>query len=119
MSVISHWGAEIEADPGWLVEEPALTLLQVQLVDAFAEIERMDLVVDKATISVSTSDDGRPHLVIRVSSGQKSTAIPGGVPQEAVYHAPCCPECFMPKSVSQIHPENGCPYGLIEQVMLT
>jgi hypothetical protein len=103
MGVISHWGAEIEAQPDWLGEEPALSILRKDLLDAF---EQWDLAVNKAHIHVQAEDVDTPHLVIRVTA-KAGGCFPDGAPRE------------MPKSDKHIHPDNGCPYGVVEQVMLT
>jgi hypothetical protein len=116
VAVISHWNAEVEADPDWLIEEPAFEILKPVLAEAFTEIEKWDLLVGKASISVEKTESG-PRLKIHVLPTE--VRPDGKGPTAIVHSADCCPECYMPRHHLKIHPDNGCPYSIVEQVMLT
>lgn len=107
MATISHWGAEVEAEPDWLLEEPAFSLIQKPMADAFAEIEKWDLRVHGAVIVQSSPME----LEMTVYADQSS--------RSHVSKIPCCVECHMPWGVGVLHPENGCPIGTIDHVMST
>jgi hypothetical protein len=107
VATISHWGAEIEADPEWLLEEPAFGLLQRPLADAFVEVEKWDLRVQGAVLV----QGGPMELELTVYADQS--------PKTHKTKIPCCSECRMPWEPGILHPYNGCPYGVIDQVMST
>jgi hypothetical protein len=121
-ATLSHWNAELEtaSETSWLLEEPALGRIQRHLADAFAEIEKWDLFVGKATLQIQPPDEnGRVNLTIKAIADLKNTLPKREAPRESIVQTPCCPECFMPVCDGQLHPENGCPYGIVEHVMCT
>jgi hypothetical protein len=120
--IISHWGAEIITKQKWLLDQPALGMLEPTLADAFSQVERWDFRVEKAEISFSPiDDDGRISIVIDVYADLNNTQLDPEV--EAVgghkYHckASCCQECNIPLCEGKLHPENGCIVGTIDHVM--
>lgn len=121
-TTISHWGAEVSTNRDWLLQEPALSLLNHLIADTFTEIEKWDLLVKKADIRV---DSGFIFITAHASqtNDPKDTNYSEHISEEAPRTVeksfPCCSECSMPIVSGKLHPENGCPYGIIDHVMST
>lgn len=109
-ATISHWGADIYTDLDWLLQEPALEMLNPHLADAFVEIEKLDLRVKEAHIS---SDPDTHQLQILVLPEKTND------PRSHQAIVQCCHECMMPITQGKLHPDNGCSYWVIDHVMST
>jgi hypothetical protein len=113
-AIISHWGAELEADSEALLEEPIFGLLQRPLADAFAQVEKFDLRVGRVTLNSVTESD---ELNIVVQIIPELLRPDGQGPSKYCTKIRCCIECHIPWAIDEIHAENGCPYGTVDHVM--
>jgi len=114
---ISHWGSTVASNVKGLLEEPALSRLNVHLAQAFQQIEQEDLLVSKVVITQTAPMELSIHAKADLS-GDVSKLRKDAV-REYVHKAPCCPECSCPIVDGKIHPENGCSYGIVDYVMST
>lgn len=118
MATISHWGAEVLAEPDWLLDEPSLSLLDPHFSEAFTEIEKYDLRVKEAVIFQDSPTELSLTCYTDMDVG-KPEHIDKDAPVQVMRRIPCCPECSMPQTKGKLHPENGCPYGTVDHVMST
>jgi hypothetical protein len=107
LATISHWGAEVEADPEWLLDEPAFGLLQKPMADAFAEVEKYDVQVQGAVLVRG------PDSVLELTVYSKDSS------RQHVAKIPYCLECQMPWPAGNPHPDNDCPMKVVDHVMST
>jgi hypothetical protein len=117
-ATISHWGAEMLAEPDWLLEEPALSLLNPHLAEAFTEIEKYDLLVKGAVLLQDSPTELSLTCYSDLDVG-KPENTDSDAPVQVMRRIPCCPECSMPQTNGKLHPENGCPYAIVDRVMST
>jgi hypothetical protein len=126
-AVISHWGAELQSEVEWLLEEPFLSVLGRAMADAFARIERWDLRVNKAVLELQPplDNDRQISVIVRAYADLKNAqprSKDADTSSEELVNITnlgvwMCPECNMPQIRSRLHPEDGCPYGTIDHVM--
>ena len=123
MATISHWGVDIEAEIDWLLEDPILTSLTRSLADNFVEIERWDLSVIKAVLDIDRSMASSGAVKVKIQSFPDLTNARPGAPKiseseaETAFRTWLCPECHKYQLHGRTHPEDGCNYGVVDNIM--
>ena len=123
-AILSHWGAQLETEVSWLLEEPFLEALSRSMADVFSEIEKWDLRVGKVVLGFNAdSMKVSIHAHADMADANRDSVHEDACTDSSsdvdlkVVGVWMCPECHTPQIRSRLHPEDGCPYGTIDHVM--
>lgn len=106
-----------------LTEDDLQPMLR-ELADAFSEVERWDLIVTEVLLTIH-EEHRCPVLTALPDKEYRAYEIPGADPDgfrptPIVCHKhPCeaCAECGVFYWHRSLHPDNGCSYGVVDNVM--